>query len=209
MIKKIAIFLCTACLCGMAACKMGDTSSLQSTSNSEKVSSSESSPYVWTDESDSKNSTDTSTSSVDLDSSSDSSSESSIDNSSDSSSESSADNSSDSSSESSVDSSSDSFSESSVDSSSESSSEISSESSSEEDTVYVITLNANGGEVSTTKIEVKHGEAFTLPTPKKFENHFLGWKIKGTNTYLISGVYEFEEDIELVADWNPEWSQGF
>ena len=176
---------------------MGDTSSLQSTSNSEKVSSSESSPYVWTDESDSEKSADTSTSSVDLDSSSDSSSDSSIDSSSDSSSESS------------IDSSSDSFSESSVDSSSESSSEISSESSSEEDTVYVITLNANGGEVSTTKIEVKHGEAFTLPTPKKFENHFLGWKIKGTNTYLISGVYEFEEDIELVADWNPEWSQGF
>ena len=91
----------------------------------------------------------------------------------------------------------------------ESSVDSSSDSSSEEDTVYVITLNANGGEVSTTKIEVKHGEAFTLPTPKKFENHFLGWKIKGTNTYLISGVYEFEEDIELVADWNPEWSQGF
>ena len=197
MIKKIAIFLCTACLCGMAACKMGDTSSLQSTSNSEKVSSSESSPYVWTDESDSKNSTDTSTSSVDLDSSLDSSSESSIDSSSDSS----VDSSLDSSSESSADSSSNSSSDSSVDSSSDSSSE--------EDTVYVITLNANGGEVSTTKIEVKHGEAFTLPTPKKFENHFLGWKIKGTNTYLISGVYEFEEDIELVADWNPEWSQGF
>ena len=192
---------------------MGDTSSLQSTSNSEKVSSSESSPYVWTDESDSEKSADTSTSSVDLDSSSDSSSESSIDNSSDSSSESSADTSSDSSSESSVDSSSDSSSDSSVDNSSDSSSESSvdssSDSSSEEDTVYVITLNANGGEVSTTKIEVKHGEAFTLPTPKKFENHFLGWKIKGTNTYLISGVYEFEEDIELVADWNPEWSQGF
>ena len=201
MIKKIAIFLCTACLCGMAACKMGDTSSLQSTSNSEKVSSSESSPYVWTDESDSKNSTDTSTSSVDLDSSSDSSSENSVDSSSDSSSDSSIDSSSNSSSDSSVDSSSESSSESSADSSSDGSSE--------EDTVYVITLNANGGEVSTTKIEVKHGEAFTLPTPKKFENHFLGWKIKGTNTYLISGVYEFEEDIELVADWNPEWSQGF
>ena len=91
----------------------------------------------------------------------------------------------------------------------ESSFDSSLDSSLEADKVYVITLNANGGSAEKTKVEVKYGDVFVLPTPTKFENRFLGWKIKGTNEYLTSGVYEFEEDIELVADWDPEWSIGF
>ncbi len=78
---------------------------------------------------------------------------------------------------------------------------------------YEITLNANGGSVSQTKITVTYGEAYTLPTPTHSDDcPFKGWTYNG-ETIELSGVWNLEvegTEIMLLAKWGkPGWSGNY
>ena len=62
-----------------------------------------------------------------------------------------------------------------------------------------ITLDANGGTVSTNSISVVFDNEFTLPTPKKTGYTFLGWY--DGKTLYESGIWNKTDDVTLVAKW--------
>ena len=62
-----------------------------------------------------------------------------------------------------------------------------------------ITLNANGGTVSSTSIAVSYDQSYTLPTPTKTGYTFAGW-YNGSTQYS-SGVWQGFSDITLTAKW--------
>ena len=62
-----------------------------------------------------------------------------------------------------------------------------------------ITLNANGGTVSSTSIAVSYDQSYTLPTPTKTGYTFAGW-YNGSTQYS-SGVWQGFSDITLTARW--------
>lgn len=62
-----------------------------------------------------------------------------------------------------------------------------------------ITLNANGGTVSSTSVPVTYGSAYTLPTPERTGYTFDGW-FSGSTQY-VSGTWNGQTDITLVAQW--------
>ena len=69
---------------------------------------------------------------------------------------------------------------------------------------YVITFDADGGQVSESFISVNFGENIpTLPIPEKAGYVFTGWKTKGADGKIISqgSVYSFSKDITVVALW--------
>lgn len=71
----------------------------------------------------------------------------------------------------------------------------------EANTLY-ITLNLNGGtlEEDVTRLEVKTGEAYTLPTPTKEGYVFLGWTVDGED-FPASGTYDKNNSIRVSANW--------
>lgn len=71
----------------------------------------------------------------------------------------------------------------------------------------IVTLDANGGDVETTKLNLTSGNEYgTLPTPSKQYNIFLGWYLNDTkiesNTIIKNVV-----DHTLVAQWKKEKSE--
>ena len=63
----------------------------------------------------------------------------------------------------------------------------------------VITLDADGGTVSTNSIAVTYDQAYTLPTPTRVGYAFDGW-YKGSIEYT-SGIWTEFSNVTLVASW--------
>jgi len=64
---------------------------------------------------------------------------------------------------------------------------------------YVITLNPNGGTVSTTTVNVVFGKSYTLPTPTLSGYTFKGWY--NGSTQVTSGTWYIASNITLTAKW--------
>ena len=62
-----------------------------------------------------------------------------------------------------------------------------------------ITLDANGGNVASSSVNVRYDQSFTLPTPTRTGYTFEGWY--SGNTEYVSGVWTELDDITLVARW--------
>ena len=77
---------------------------------------------------------------------------------------------------------------------------------------YTITLNANGGTVSSKTITIIYGEAYTLETPAHDDYKFAYWTYNGEEVSM-SGVWNIDVDgnaIELVAKWGKSnWTSNF
>lgn len=70
-----------------------------------------------------------------------------------------------------------------------------------------VTLNANGGTVSTSTLSVKYGSAYgTLPTPVRDDYVFLGWGITQTATtyYTAETIVQNNADHTLYAIWRRD-----
>ena len=65
--------------------------------------------------------------------------------------------------------------------------------------IYIITLDANGGNVNNSSLEVQNGLNFTLPTPTKENYTFDGWYYNDVK--VTSGIYNYTKNITLVAKW--------
>ena len=66
---------------------------------------------------------------------------------------------------------------------------------------YTITLNPNGGTVSTTSVSVTYNSTFTLPTPTKDNSTFNGWYYNGV-LFDSSAPYTIASNITLTASWD-------
>ena len=62
-----------------------------------------------------------------------------------------------------------------------------------------VTLNPNGGTVSSTSLAVTFDEYYTLPTPERTGYTFVGWY--NGETLYESGIWSEDEDVTLVAAW--------
>ena len=66
---------------------------------------------------------------------------------------------------------------------------------------YTITLNPNGGTVSSTTVSVTYNSTFTLPTPTKDNSTFNGWYYNGV-LFDSSAPYTIASNITLTASWD-------
>ena len=69
---------------------------------------------------------------------------------------------------------------------------------------YTVTLNANGGKVSSKTIYITYGEEYTLIRPTFESNEFIAWTYNGQEIDLSGDSWEIDEaddTIELVAKW--------
>ena len=77
---------------------------------------------------------------------------------------------------------------------------------------YTITLNANGGTVSSESITIVYGETYTLESPMHDDYQFMYWSYNGEEVSM-SGVWTIDVDgnaIELVAKWGKSaWTPAF
>ena len=55
--------------------------------------------------------------------------------------------------------------------------------------------------IGSTTQSVYYGDTFTLQQPTCPGYNFLGWKIEGQDAFFTASVYNFKEDIVLVAYW--------
>ncbi len=65
---------------------------------------------------------------------------------------------------------------------------------------YIITLDADGGDVLTNEISVQYDHAFSLPTPTKLGYSFQGW-FDGENVINEGEKWNIASDISLKAHW--------
>lgn len=65
---------------------------------------------------------------------------------------------------------------------------------------YLITLNIDGGECNATEVAVKYDGYYSLPTPTKQGNSFVGWYTNGGISYS-EGYWNETDDIEVTAKW--------
>ena len=72
---------------------------------------------------------------------------------------------------------------------------------------YVITLDANGGTVSQTQIELRYNRAYTLPTPHLQGFSFYCWTYNGEYVPL-AGIWDKEGDMTLTAQWEYRDTNG-
>ena len=72
---------------------------------------------------------------------------------------------------------------------------------------YTITLDANGGNVSSNKITATYDEKYTLPTPTRTDYSFLGWYTQKDGGEQVKGdeVYKRTSNITLYAHWKQEF----
>ena len=66
-------------------------------------------------------------------------------------------------------------------------------------TKNTITLDANGGTVSSSSVKTTYGDSYTLPTPTRTGYTFEGW-YDGSTKYT-SGVWTGNADLKLTAKW--------
>ncbi|MCR5350777.1 MAG: leucine-rich repeat protein [Acholeplasmatales bacterium] len=67
---------------------------------------------------------------------------------------------------------------------------------------YTVSLNPNGGQLSTTSITTTFDSSYTLPTPTKTGYNFLGWYLDDKKVSTI-WTYDVENPI-LVAKWEAK-----
>ena len=81
---------------------------------------------------------------------------------------------------------------------------------------YTITLDANGGSVSTSEATVQYGKNFTLPIPKRPGYIFLGWyggTANNANAYTDGGgssltAWNKTAGATFYAHWQVDFSEG-
>ncbi|MBR2381710.1 MAG: leucine-rich repeat protein [Clostridia bacterium] len=66
---------------------------------------------------------------------------------------------------------------------------------------YNVTLDANGGTVSSTSQTVTYDTTWTLPTPTKTGYTFNGW-FTSDGTRITDGTWNYTTDLALVASWS-------
>ncbi len=66
---------------------------------------------------------------------------------------------------------------------------------------FVVSFDPDGGNMSTTQIEVRLGESYSLPRPTKVGYTFYGWYYNGKLINENGNIWEIEENITLVAKW--------
>lgn len=72
-----------------------------------------------------------------------------------------------------------------------------------DNTTYSVTLDPNGGSVTSTALTFKKGESIELPTPSKENKSFLGWYTGWTeNDVLVDSSTKIEKDYKLIAKWD-------
>lgn len=54
--------------------------------------------------------------------------------------------------------------------------------------------------------EVTFGKEFVLGTASHYEKTFVKWIVKGSGEEFVSGVYEIDGDVTLIAVWKSEYS---
>ena len=67
-----------------------------------------------------------------------------------------------------------------------------------------VTLDPNGGSVSSTSATVYTGQAYELPTPERAGLIFGGWYDAEGNFYAANGTWAGETDVTLTARWYIE-----
>ncbi len=67
---------------------------------------------------------------------------------------------------------------------------------------YAITLDANGGTISSSRLPVTYGKVYYLPTPTRDGYTFDDWYSGTTRVY--SGTWSRTSDLSLVAKWTPK-----
>lgn len=72
-----------------------------------------------------------------------------------------------------------------------------------------VTLDPNGGSVSSTSASVYTGQAYTLPTPERAGLVFGGWYDAEGNMYAAKGTWIGETDVTLTAKWYTVVSETF
>ncbi len=76
------------------------------------------------------------------------------------------------------------------------------------DTEYTLNFESQGKIIGTLKI--KNGEAFAVPVLDRGDEYILlGWKNKATGEKITESIFNWSEDITLVAIWDTVWSKGF
>lgn len=68
---------------------------------------------------------------------------------------------------------------------------------------YLVTYDANGGEVETETLEVTYDSAYTLATPTKDGNDFVVWLYDGA-AVTLEGTWGIANDVTLVASWQVQ-----
>ena len=64
---------------------------------------------------------------------------------------------------------------------------------------YTITLDANGGSVSSSSLTVTYAQAYTLPTPTRTGYTFGGWYLDGSA--FTDGIWNYTNNITITASW--------
>lgn len=67
---------------------------------------------------------------------------------------------------------------------------------------YIVNLDSNGGECSTSKMNVDYNEKFVLPQPTKMGYTFAGWFNAEDNAEVTDCTWKFLFDLNLYAKWN-------
>ena len=68
---------------------------------------------------------------------------------------------------------------------------------------FTVTLDPNGGTVSSTSVNVKYDSTYTLPTPVWAGHTFSGW-YNGSQRVSPSGTWRNKSDMTLVARWDTD-----
>lgn len=66
---------------------------------------------------------------------------------------------------------------------------------------YVVALDANGGEVSQTSVDVQYGHSYSLPIPTKLGYTFEGW-YDGSLKISNSGTWKYASNKSFAAKWS-------
>lgn len=73
------------------------------------------------------------------------------------------------------------------------------------ESTYTVTLNANGGTVSPSTMQVKYQDTFgQLPIPTRLGYNFTGWYYSNREITETS-VYTYKSNITLTANWQSTW----
>ena len=64
---------------------------------------------------------------------------------------------------------------------------------------YTLTLNANGGSVSSNTLTVTYGQSYTLPTPTRTGYTFNGWYLDGS--LFTNGTWSYTNNASITASW--------
>lgn len=69
--------------------------------------------------------------------------------------------------------------------------------------ISTVTLNSKGGSCEQSSVDIKFGDTYTLPKPALDKYVFISWYY-GTTPISLTGTWSYEQDVELVAKWEPK-----